>query len=351
MGAPIGRRAGLGMNDVVLGVDHLAKHFPIRAGFLDQLIRYGEAPAVRAVDDISFAIRRGEVLGIVGESGCGKSTTAMTVLKLHEPTRGVIRFLGDDVAPYRGRALLRFRRQAQMIFQDPYQSLNPRFKVADTVMEPLLIHRLAQGAAARQAAAQALQDVGLRPASAFLDRYPHELSGGQRQRVAIARAMVLRPKLLVADEPVSMLDVSIRAGILNLLRRYSREAGLSILYISHDISTVRFLCDRTAVMYLGRIVEIGDTADVLTAPQHPYTQALLAAVPRIRSGRRRERIRLAGDVPSLAARPPGCVFHPRCPMVFAPCAATVPLLTSTGERKREVACHLYDPAYHHRARP
>ena len=257
------------MSDVVLGVDRLSKHFSLRTGFVDQLIRRGNTPAVRAVDDVSFEIRQSEVLGIVGESGCGKSTTAMTVLKLHEPTRGIIRFLGEDVAPYRGRSLLRFRRQAQIIFQDPYQSLNPRFRIADTVVEPLIIHGLAQGAAARETAAETLEDAGLRPAGAFLDRYPHELSGGQRQRVAIARAMVLRPKFLVADEPVSMLDVSIRAGILNLLRRYSRDTGLSILYISHDISTVRFLCDRTAVMYMGRIVEIGPTAEVLSTPKHP----------------------------------------------------------------------------------
>jgi peptide/nickel transport system ATP-binding protein len=332
------------MSDVVLGVDHLSKHFPLRAGFVDQLFRRGDTPAVRAVDDVSFDIRQGEVLGIVGESGCGKSTTAMTVLKLHEPTRGVIRFLGEDVAPWRGRALLRFRRQAQIIFQDPYQSLNPRFRIADAVIEPLIIHGLAHGAEARETAAQTLQDAGLRPAAAFLDRYPHELSGGQRQRVAIARAMVLRPRFLVADEPVSMLDVSIRAGILNLLRRYSRDAGLSVLYISHDISTVRFLCDRTAVMYMGRIVEIGPTAEVLSTPRHPYTQALLAAVPRIRHGRQRKRVRLAGDVPSLATRTPGCVFHPRCPDVFAPCPTVVPPLQSTGGGEREVACHLYEPS-------
>jgi peptide/nickel transport system ATP-binding protein len=332
------------MSDVVLAVDRLAKHFPLRAGLVERWIRRGHASVLRAVDDVSFEVGRGEVLGIVGESGCGKSTTATTVLRLQEPTRGAIRFLGEDIAPYRGRLLLGFRRQAQIIFQDPYQSLNPRFTIADIVIEPLIIHGLVRRAAAREAAAQALEDAGLRPAATFLDRYPHELSGGQRQRVAIARAMVLRPAFLVADEPVSMLDVSIRAGILNLLRRYSREAGLSVLYISHDISTVRFLCDRTAVMYMGRIVEIGPTADVLSTPAHPYTRALLAAVPRSRVGRPRERVCLAGDVPSLAARPAGCVFHPRCPQVFAPCPTAVPPLRPLGGGEREVACHLYGPS-------
>jgi peptide/nickel transport system ATP-binding protein len=332
------------MSDVVLAVDRLAKPFPVRTGFIDQMIRRGEAPVIRAVHDVSFSLHRGEVLGIVGESGCGKSTTGMTVLKLHEPTGGVIRFNGEDVAPYRGRALLRFRRKAQMIFQDPYQSLNPRLKIAESVMEPLIIHGIAHGAAARRAAAEALHDAGLRPASGFLERYPHELSGGQRQRVAIARAMVLRPDLLVADEPVSMLDVSIRAGILNLLRRYGRETGLSILYISHDISTVRFLCDRTAVMYMGRVVEIGPTADVLSTPRHPYTQALLAAVPRIPRHGRRERVRLAGDLPSLAAQPTGCAFHPRCSSAFAPCPAIVPSLKAVSDAPCEVACHLYEGA-------
>jgi peptide/nickel transport system ATP-binding protein len=333
------------MNGQVLEVAHLSKHFPIRAGLMEQLLRRGEGPAVRAVDDVSFTLKQGEVLGIVGESGCGKSTTGLTVLKLHEPTRGVISFMGENVAPYRGRALLRFRRQAQMIFQDPYQSLNPRFTIAEVVAEPLAIHGIARGAAAEEIVAAVLDDVGLRPPAAFLDRYPHELSGGQRQRVAIARAMVLAPKLLVADEPVSMLDVSVRAGILKLLHRFSREAGLSTLYISHDISTVRFLCDRTAVMYMGRIVEIGPTAEVLSNPKHPYTRALIAAVPRVRNARKRARVRLPGDVSSTASRPSGCVFHPRCPRVFDPCAGVVPELMPPSGGQHAVACHLYDERF------
>jgi peptide/nickel transport system ATP-binding protein len=328
------------MSEPILEVRNLTKDFPIRTTLIEQFVQRGRGPAVRAIDDISFSLTGGEVLGIVGESGCGKSTTGLTVLKLHEPTGGVIRFLGADIAPYRGSALLEFRRQAQMIFQDPYQSLNPRFTVFDIVAEPLTIHRLARGGAARARVVETLDEVGLCPPALFLDRFPHELSGGQRQRVAIARAMVLRPKLIVADEPVSMLDVSIRAGILRLIRSFSREAGLSVIYISHDISTVRYLCDRTAVMYLGRIVEAGPTVSVLDAPKHPYTRALLAAVPRIRAGTRR-RVSITGDVSSSVARPSGCVFHPRCPEAFETCPKVVPRLLPL-DAGRSVACHLYD---------
>jgi peptide/nickel transport system ATP-binding protein len=328
------------MSGAVLEVRNLTKAFPVKIGVIAQLLGRDDAAAVRAVDDISFDLAPGEVLGIVGESGCGKSTTGLTILRLLEPTSGTLRFLGEAV-PSAGIDLLRFRRQAQMIFQDPYQSLNPRFTVLDIVAEPLIIHGLARNLPAQ--VAETLDQVGLRPPAAFLDRFPHELSGGQRQRVAIARAVVLRPRLIVADEPVSMLDVSVRAGILRLLRSFSRDLGVSIIYISHDISTVRYLCARTAVMYLGRIVEIGPTPAVLATPAHPYTCALLAAVPRIRAGTARTRVRLAGDVPSAALRPPGCVFHPRCPKAFAPCVSTQPAAAPV-EDGRKVACHLYDPS-------
>jgi peptide/nickel transport system ATP-binding protein len=327
------------MSGAVLEVRNLAKAFPVKTGVIAQLLSGGSAPAVRAVDDISFDLAPGEVLGIVGESGCGKSTTGLTILRLIEPTSGTLRFLGETV-PSAGNDLLRFRRQAQMIFQDPYQSLNPRFTVFDIVAEPLVIHGLARNLRAQ--VAETLDQVGLRPPAAFLDRFPHELSGGQRQRVAIARAVVLRPRLLVADEPVSMLDVSVRAGILRLLRGFSRDLGLSIVYISHDISTVRYLCARTAVMYLGRIVEIGLTPVVLDTPGHPYTCALLAAVPRIHADTARVRVNLAGEVPNAARRPAGCVFHPRCPKAFEPCASVAP--TAAVENGREIACHLYDPS-------
>ena len=242
------------MSGSILEVRNLSKAFPVRGGLLKQLFQRTDGLAVRAVDDISFDLAEGEVLGIVGESGCGKSTTGMMILNLVEPSSGTLRFRGSEI-PSSGNELLRFRRQAQMIFQDPYQSLNPRFTVFDIVSEPLIIHRLGREPTMRAQVIEILDQVGLRPAASYLHRFPHELSGGQRQRVAIARAVVLQPRLMVADEPVSMLDVSVRAGILRLLRSFSRDFGLSVIYISHDISTVRYLCDRVAVMYLGRIVE------------------------------------------------------------------------------------------------
>ena len=330
------------MSAPLLEVSGLHKHFRLRTGVVAQLMGRA-ASRVRAVDGVDLAIDEGEALGVVGESGCGKSTMGMTVVRLHEPTAGAIRFAGADVAHHRGRTLREFRRQAQIIFQDPYQSLNPRFSVLDTVREPLVIHRVAAGTRALDRVIETLDEAGLRPPEAFLARYPHELSGGQRQRVAIARAMVLRPRFLVADEPVSMLDVSIRAGVLKLLRRFSRERGLSILYISHDISTVRYLCQRTAVMYLGRIVETGPTEALIARPLHPYTQALLAAVPRPDPVSGRPRVRLAGEVPSALCVPPGCPFHPRCPQAFAPCAERTPLLVPQASG-HAVACHLYEPA-------
>jgi len=323
----------------LLEVRQLIKSYPIRHGVLGQLFQRGPGEHVKAIDDISFDLAEGEVLGVVGESGSGKSTTGLAVLRLVKPTSGVVRFLGQMV-PSGGRALLQFRRQAQMIFQDPYQSLNPRFTIFQTVAEPLIIHGFSRSGL-RQRVLDTLNEVGLRPPQNFLEQYPHELSGGQRQRVAIARAVVLRPQLIVADEPVSMLDVSVRAGILRLLRSLSRTLRLSVLYISHDISTVRYLCDRVAVMYLGKIVEIGATAAVLHQPKHPYTSSLIAAVPRVHAPTARPRVQLPGDIQSSTARPDGCVFHPRCPKVFAPCAAKIPPRVFFGQG-HEVACHLYD---------
>ena len=328
------------MTAPLLTVRGLKKYFPLGGRLLSEILPRGTPPIVRAVEDVNFEVQEGEILGIVGESGCGKTTMGLTVLKLYPPTGGEIRFRGESIIPYRGKRLREFRRQAQLIFQDPYQSLNPRFTVFETVREPLVIHSLATGRKLANRVVETLDMVRLRPPELFLDRYPHELSGGQRQRVAIARAMVVRPRFIVADEPVSMLDVSVRAGILELLRRFSREEGLSILYISHDISTVRYLCDRAAIMYLGRIIETGSTETLIGNPLHPYTQALISAVPAPDPDAKRPRTRLAGDVPSPVNHPAGCVFHPRCPECFGPCAERAPRFHAE-MGGQHVACHLY----------
>jgi oligopeptide/dipeptide ABC transporter ATP-binding protein len=317
----------------ILEVADLAKHYPIRQGLAGALGR-GPRPVVRAVDGVSFSLARGEVLALVGESGCGKTTTALAALGLVEPSRGEVRFEGRPLHAElrRNRGL---RQAVQMVFQDPYESLNPRMRVGEIVAEPLEVHRLAAGAERQARVRAALEEVGLRPAEEFLGRLPHELSGGQRQRVVIAAALVTAPRLLIADEPVSMLDVSIRAEILALLDDLRRRRGISILFITHDLATAALFADRVAVMYLGRIVEIGPTAAVMQAPQHPYTRALLSVVPSLtRHGR--ERIILQGETPNPAAVPPGCRFHPRCPLADARCKATDPALEP--HAGREVAC-------------
>jgi oligopeptide/dipeptide ABC transporter ATP-binding protein len=295
---------------------------------------------LKAVDGVTFAIREGEVLGLAGESGCGKSTTGMTVLRLYEPSGGEIRFGGYDVAHDAGRASMRgFRKHAQLVFQNPYESLNPRFTVAQSVAEPVDIHFPGPAAERHARVVRSLERAGLTPPHAFLERYPHQLSGGQLQRVAIARAISVEPRFLVADEPVSMLDVSIRAGILNLLRHFARDLKMSILYISHDLSTMRHICDEIAIMYLGRIVETGPADAILDDPQHPYAQALMAAAP-VMGDRKRKRVRLAGSPPNAMNVPPGCRFHPRCPSRMPVCEQNDPQLRPTFPT-RSVACHLY----------
>jgi oligopeptide/dipeptide ABC transporter ATP-binding protein len=305
----------------LLEVRDLTKHFPIKRGVFGRV-----TGQVRAVDGVSFDVAAGETLALVGESGCGKSTTGRAILRLIEPTSGVVRYDGEDVLAMGASELRALRRQMQIVFQDPFSSLNPRMSIGAIVREGLTIHRLAEGAAADARVRQLLQEVGLRPE--YASRYPHEFSGGQRQRVGIARALSVEPKFIVCDEPVSALDVSVQAQVVNLLQDLQRDRGLAYLFIAHDLSVVEHIADRVAVMYLGHIVELAPVKELYENPIMPYTQALLSAVPAPDPGVKRERILLAGDVPSPANPPSGCVFHPRCqhPAKDAACEAIVPPL-------------------------
>ena len=319
------------MSDVLLEVDNLVKHFSVGSG---------HAARVRAVDGVSFTIRRGETLGLVGESGCGKTTTGRCILQLERPTSGRILFEGVDLTTLEHNALRAVRRRVQVIFQDPYSSLNPRMTIGQIIAEPLQVHGIVREKAARASRVQELLlQVGLLPQHA--QRYPHQLSGGQRQRVGIARALAMEPALIVCDEPVSALDVSIQAQIINLLEDLQSRLGLTYLFIAHDLSVVRHISDRVAVMYLGKIAEITDRQRLYEEPLHPYTRALLSAVPIPDPAleARRERTVLRGEVPSLLNPPPGCVFHPRCPIAVDRCSAEVPLLREIGPGHR-AACHL-----------
>src|SRR5215218_10198841 len=326
------------MSDVLVSARGLQVHFPIRgAGVFART-----TGAVRAVDGVDLDIRRGETLGLVGESGCGKSTLGNALLRLVEPTGGTVTFDGTDVTALPRRGLRELRRRAGMVFQDPFASLDPRRTVAQTVSEPLEVHRLRAGRRERSArVAELLELVGLDPAVA--DRYPHEFSGGQRQRVGIARALAGEPDFLVCDEAIASLDVSVQAQVLNLLRRLQRQLGLTLLFISHDLSAVRHVSDRIAVMYLGRVVEVGPAAAVAAEPQMPYTRALLSAVPLPHPAleRSRQRIVLRGDVPSPAAVPSGCRFRTRCPSAFEPCPDVDPALQPVGAPGQVAACHLH----------
>jgi peptide/nickel transport system ATP-binding protein len=325
----------------LLAVDGIVTRYSVPRGLGSMLARR-PAAVVHAVEGVSFTVASGEMLALVGESGCGKTTTAQTVMRLVDPVSGTIRFQGQDITNLSGRDLRPLRRRMQIIYQDPYESLDPRFRVRQTVEEPLLVHGIGTAEERTQLVRRALERAGLAPAELFLGRYPHELSGGQRQRVAIAAALVLEPELLVADEPVSMLDVSVRAGILRLLDDL-RSSGLGILMITHDLSTAAHFADRIAVMYLGRIVEEGPARDIVANPQHPYTRALISVVPkRDPRDRRRPQI-LSGETPNPIHVPAGCRFHPRCPAVFDRCSKDDPVeLLSAGNDGHRAACWLLD---------
>ena len=310
----------------LLEVTDLITHYQVRRGVSERLTR---APQqwVHAVDGVSFRLARGEMMALVGESGCGKTTTAQTILGMVKATSGSIRLNGTDIAQLGERQLRPLRRTLQMIYQDPYESLDPRFRVRESVEEPMLVHGMGDSRAQREKlAVEALERAGLSPARVFLDRFPHELSGGQRQRVAIAAALVLGPNLLLADEPVSMLDVSVRAGVLSLLDTLRRDGDMGILMITHDLSTAARFADRIAVMYLGRIVEHGPSADVVRNPQHPYTKALLSVVPKRDPRERAAPQILTGEAPNPIEVPPGCRFHPRCPVAEERCRREDPQL-------------------------
>jgi oligopeptide/dipeptide ABC transporter ATP-binding protein len=316
----------------VLEVAGLSKHFPVRKGLLRRTVGH-----VYAVDDVSFTIGAGETLGLVGESGCGKTTVGRVILRLIEPTAGTIRLDGRDVTRLGKLEMRPFRREMQIIFQDPFSSLNPRKRAGDIVGEPLKVHGVLAKDARREKVAALFERVGLRRAQ--MDNFPHQFSGGQRQRIGVARALALNPKLIIGDEPVSALDVSIQAQVINLLMDLQRELKLSYLFISHNLAVVEHISHRIAVMYLGRIVEYTDKTTLFTRPLHPYTEALLAAVPVPDPAIKRTKLVVQGDVPSPLNPPPGCRFHTRCPYVVARCKVDVPLLREV-EPGHHVACHL-----------
>lgn len=332
--AKLEQKAG-GDNSILLDVRNLKKYFPITQGILVQK----KVADVKAVDGVTFHVKQGETLGLVGESGCGKSTTGRTILQLYRPTEGQVIFRGKDLAQLKGEELRQMRSDMQMIFQDPYASLNPRMTVGDIIAEPLEVHNIAKGKERKERVQELLQIVGLNPY--FINRYPHEFSGGQRQRIGIARSIAVNPDFIVCDEPISALDVSIQAQIINLLEELQEHLGLTYLFIAHDLSVVRHISDRVAVMYLGKIVELTDSRALYANPLHPYTRALLSAVPIPDPliEEKRERIILVGDVPSPVNPPKGCRFHTRCPLAIPICKEVTPEWRDVGNG-HFVECHV-----------
>ena len=326
--------------DPLIRVEGLKKLFPVRKGLLSMIFSK-KAEYVHAVDGVSFTISKGEIFGLAGESGCGKTTTGRLLLRLVEPTEGSVYFEGEDIFSLSGRELMRKRREMQMIFQDPYKSLDPKKTVKDIINEPLSIHKIGKNRREKlEIIYEMLEAVKLTPPEDYLFKYPHELSGGERQRVAIARAIILKPKFIVADEPVSMLDVSIRASILDLMIELKDKFNLTYLYITHDLSVASYLCNKLAIMYLGKLVELGDTLDLVKDPLHPYTKMLISAVPVPDPTYKREGIRIRGEVGNPINPPSGCRFHPRCPFATDKCREVEPDFNEVKDG-HFVACHLF----------
>jgi len=328
------------MAKTIIEAEDFVKKYPVETGLRAQLM--GGVRHVHAVDGISFDIKKEEIFGIAGESGCGKTTTARCVSRIEDPTSGHIYFDGSDIADIAGEDLKSFRKEVQMVFQDPYSSINSRYTVRRWVGEPLKIHNMGDREERVSKIIETLEQCGLKPPRKFLDQYPHELSGGQRQRVALARALVLNPSVIVADEPASMLDVSVRAGILRVMKQLVEETGVTILYISHDLSLLRYICDKIGIMYRGQLAEVGPVDSVLREPSHPYTQSLLRAVPRLDPNVERERVRIPPEVDENIDGVQGCPFQKRCEYSFDKCDEDVELLRIS-EADHDVACHLYDP--------